>query len=169
MSSKSQLSPKEAIAYGLLCVAVGLAIALVPTGILPTSNATTDQTPHWVVYCAALVFILGGFALIVGFALAGSAGPDGDLPPDTPRWIYLMQHLLGLGIVGSMGAIVSWVSFGSGPREFTGTTSFTGTHSVSEIVGRIAFGFGAIFVWLFFIALAVRAGRRILKFPKRGD
>jgi hypothetical protein len=168
MNSKSQLSPKEAIAYGLLCMAVGFAIALVPLGIVPSSVTNADQTPHWVGYCAALVFVLGGLALIVGFALAGGAGPDGDLPADTPPWIYLTQQLLGLGIVGSMGAISSWVSFGSGPRAFTATSSFSGVHPASEVVGRIAFGFGAVLVWLFFIALAVRAARRIFKSAKRG-
>src|SRR5258708_33541973 len=163
MSSKSQLTPKEAIAYGLLCVAVGIAIALVPLGIVPSSVTDSDGTPRWVAYCAALVFVLGGGALIVGFALAGGAGPDGDSPADTPLWIYLTQQLLGLGIVGSMGAISSWVSFGSGPRAFTTTSSFSGARPASEVVGRIAFGFGAVLIWLFLIALAVRAALRIFK------
>jgi hypothetical protein len=166
MSSKSQLSPKEAIAYGLLCVAVGIAIALVPAGIVPNSNATTDQPPHWVGFCIALVFVLGGLALIVGYAVAGASGPDGDLPRDTPRLVYVTQKLLGLGIVGCLGIVFTWVSFGSGPRAFTVTGPFLASQNGGATVGRIAFGFAAAMIWLFFVALAVRARRRILKTAK---
>jgi hypothetical protein len=169
MSSKSQLSPKEAIAYGLLCVVVGLAIAVVPAGIVPSTNAAADQTPHWVGYCIAFVFVLAGLALIVGFGVAGGVGPDGDLPPDTPLMVYVTQQLLGLGIVGCLGVVFSWVSFGSGPRVFNVTGPFLMSQKGSATIGRIAFGFVALMTWLFFAALAVRAGRRILKSAKRGE
>ena len=42
------------------------------------------------------MFALCGGAVIVWYAVAGGAGPGGDLPSGTPRWIRLTQYLLGL-------------------------------------------------------------------------
>jgi hypothetical protein len=79
------------------------------------------------------------------------------------------QQLLGLGIVGCLGAVLSWISFGSGPRAFTMSGPFLIAEKSGAIVGRIAFGFGAMMIWLFFAALAVRAFRRIFRSVRRGE
>jgi hypothetical protein len=48
-----------------------------PAGIITNSNVAAGQRPHWVGFCVAIVFVLGGMALIVSFAVAGGVGPDG--------------------------------------------------------------------------------------------
>jgi hypothetical protein len=53
--------------------------------------------------------------MIVGYAVAGGVGPDGDLPAGTPRRVRVTQYLLGLGIVSALGAVATWVAFGPGP------------------------------------------------------
>jgi hypothetical protein len=68
---------------------------------------------------------------------------------------FLTQYLLGLGIVGAMAAIASWVAFGPGRRTFTATVPFLGRGPASEIVGRAAFGFGAVLMYVFLAMFAV--------------
>jgi hypothetical protein len=104
---------------------MGLSLVLLAVGVIGSAAGASDDTPRWIGVCAGLVFVLGGAALIIGFAVAGGAGPDGDLPPGTPWGIRLTQYLLGLGSVGAMAAIASWVAFGSGRRAFTATTRFS--------------------------------------------
>jgi len=116
MDRRNQLSPKEAIAWGLLMMAVGVFAALSAAGLLFPHPHRVADVPSWIGICAGAMFVLGGVALIVGYAVAGGATPDGDLAPGTPPWVRLTQSLLGLGIIGSTGAIASWVAFGPGPR-----------------------------------------------------
>ena len=161
MSQQTQLSPRAAVALGLIVVAAGLVIAFLAVGLIGSGTAMSDQVPQWVGVCAGLAFVLAGAALIVGFAVAGGAGPDGDLPPGTPWGIRLAQYLLGLGIVGAMAAIASWVAFGPGRRTFTATIPFLGRGSASEIVGRAAFGFGAVLMYIFLAVFVVVSARRL--------
>ena len=74
------LSPRAAVAGGTAVGGMGVLIVLLAVGIIP------------------------GAAVIVGYAVAGGAAPDGDLPPGTPRWVRVTQSLLGLGIIVSLAA-----------------------------------------------------------------
>ena len=117
MAERAQLSPRAAVALGLVCVALGLLIVLLSVG-------------------------------------AGAAA-DGDLPPGTPFGIRLTQYVLGLGIVGLMAAIVTWIAFGPGPRRFTGTgLAVLGLRAeIGEAAGRAVFGLGAVLIYVFFVVL----------------
>jgi hypothetical protein len=159
--SQQTLSPRGAWAVGLLIAAMGFLFVLLAVGAIGSSGGASDNTPRWVGVCAGLVFVLGGAALIIGFAVAGGVGPDGDLPPGTPWGIRLTQYLLGLGIAGALAAIASWVAFGPGRRTFTATIPFLGRGSASEIVGRAAFGLGAVLMYIFLAVFAVISVRRL--------
>ncbi|HEV3215329.1 MAG TPA: hypothetical protein VGZ27_06380 [Vicinamibacterales bacterium] len=158
----SQLSPRSAILFGLAFMAAGVVPILAALGMLPVP--LTRGTPAWIGVCAGLVFVLGGAAIINGYAIAGGAGPDGDLPPGTPFGVRLAQYLLGLGICGLFTAIAGWIAFGKGERHFSTTVNlpFLTRHGVgNEWMGRAAFGLGAILVAAFTVFLAVVSVRRL--------
>lgn len=97
------LSPRAAVAVGTAVSGMGVLIVLLAVGIIPGAEASLEA-PRWVVATAGLAFVLAGAAVIVGYAVAGGAAPDGDLPPGTPRWVRITQSLLGLGIIVSLAA-----------------------------------------------------------------
>jgi hypothetical protein len=107
VGTSSQLSPGAAVAIGLTCCAMGAFVILLALGVFGAS--LTDDTPRWVGVCGGLVFVLGGLALIVGYAVAGGVAPDGDLAPGTPFAVRLVQFLLGLAVSRR-----SWGSSGRG-------------------------------------------------------
>lgn len=125
MRSASSLSSRAAVILGLITTATGVALVLLAAGLVPAGEASR-AAPRWVVAAAGLMFALCGAAMIVGYAVAGGVGPDGDLPPGTSRRVRLIQYLLGLGIVGCLAAIATWIAFGPGPRAFTVTLPFIG-------------------------------------------
>ena len=154
------LSPRAAVALGLVVSGMGVFIVLLAVGIIPDAEASR-QAPRWAVAAAGLAFVLAGAAMIVGYAVAGGAAPDGDLPPGTPRWVRVTQGLLGLGIISALAAVATWVAFGPGPRAFTVTLPFVGRGPGDETVGRALFGIGAVLMWLFLIAFLVVSVRRL--------
>jgi hypothetical protein len=150
------------MALGLAVGAMGALIILVAVGIIPGGDAPLEA-PGWVVAAAGCAFVLAGAAMIVGYAVAGGATPDGDLPPGTPRWVRVTRSLLGLGIIGSLAAVATWVAFGPGPRAFSVTLPFVGQGPGNETVGRVAFGLGAVLMWVIlaaFVVVSVQRARR---------
>jgi hypothetical protein len=63
------------------------------------------------------------------------------------------QYLIAVAIC-CFGAIASWVAFGPGGRQFSGTV-MTGNATIDAAVGRTAFGIGAIMIWLCTAAVIV--------------
>lgn len=160
MSSQAHLSARGAVALGLVFMAIGLVILLLASGIVPGAPPRLEAPP-WVVACAGLAFVLCGGTIMIGYAVAGGAGPDGDLPPGTPLSIRIAQYTLGLGFVGSLAAITSWIAFGPGPRTFTATGPFLGGGATSEATGRVVFGIGAVLIYVFLAALVVVSIKRL--------
>jgi hypothetical protein len=154
------LSPRAAVAVGTAVSGMGVLIVLLAVGIIPGAEASLEA-PRWVVATAGLAFVLAGAAVIVGYAVAGAAAPDGDLPPGTPRWVRVTQSLLGLGIIVSLAAVGTWVAFGPGPRPFSVTLPFVGRGPGDETVGRVAFGIGAVLMWIFLVVFVVVSVQRI--------
>jgi hypothetical protein len=166
MDSKSQLSPRMAILVGLLFIVMGLAAnPLTAKLVAPGWHPTADAPPLLVQYSFGLIFVLAGFAIIIGYAVGRGADANGNLPADAPLWLYVTQQLLVLGIVGTMGALFSWISIGSGPRAFTMSTPVGTSPLGNSLIGRIAFGIGAVLFWIIFFAIAVIAARRLRKTP----
>ena len=154
------LSPRAAVAVGTAVSGMGVLIVLLAVGIIPGAEASLEA-PRWMVATAGLAFVLAGAAVIVGYAVAGGAAPDGDLPPGTPRWVRVTQSLLGLGIIVSLAAVGTWVAFGPGPRSLSVTLPFVGRGPGDETVGRVAFGIGAVLMWIFLVVFVVVSVQRI--------
>ena len=165
MDSKSQLSPRMAILVALFFIVLGLAgTPLTAKLFVPGWHPAADAPPLLVQYSFGLIFVLAGFAIIIGYGV-GRVDANGNLPADAPLWLYVTQQLLVLGVVGTMGALFSWISIGSGPREFTMSTPLGTSPVGNSMIGRIAFGFGAVLFWIFFVVVAVIAARRLRKTP----
>jgi hypothetical protein len=162
-SASTLPSPRAAVALGLAAAAAGVLIILFAAGVLGSDR--TLETPRWVGFCAGFMFVCLGAALIVGYAVAGAVGPDGDLPDGTPFGIRLAQYLLGLGVTSSMAAIFSWIAFGPGPRRFSMTVSlpfFASRGQSGETAGRVVFGVAAVLIYVF-VGLAGFVGLRRLR------
>ena len=62
-------------------------------------------------------------------------------------WLRLVQYLIAVAIFCCFGAIASWIAFGPGERQFSGTV-VTGNTTIDAAIGRTAFGVGAVIIWL---------------------
>ena len=148
---------------GLIAGGAGLFFVLVGLGVVPPPGGKKAlHAPLWVVFCAGLTFLLGGGAILLHL-LSGAKPTDDDFPPDAPSWMRLVRYLAMVAIFGSFALIGSWVAFGPGDREFSMSTPFF-SGPANEVVGRLAFGIGAIITWLCTIAVAVVGARKL--FPR---
>ena len=156
--SERPATRKEMLVLGVGIAAVGLYFMLVGVGALPVPGGPKNlHAPLWVVFCAGLAFALGGIATLIGGIRANDKG---EVPQDAPQWLGVIQYLIGVAIFASFGAMASWIAFGPGPRNFTG--SFMGLSSqVGAGIGRTAFGVGAVIVWLCTIAVAISGARKL--------
>jgi hypothetical protein len=170
MASQSQLSPRGAVVVGLICIACGVVIVLGGLGVVPLTPAADGPAPPWVLVCAGLAFVFAGGAVIVGFAVAGGTGPDGDLRAGTPFSVRLTQYCLGLGTVGFMTAVFTWIAFGPGERHFS--TSVVMPFMVhrgtgSDLSGRVVFGIGAVLMWIFLLGVGMSGARRLFRAARK--
>jgi hypothetical protein len=147
----------EILLIGTVATAVGLYFSLVGAGALPIPGGPNNlHAPLWVVFCAGLAFLLAGVAILMHGA--GYTDQNGALPAGAPQWLRVFQFLLGVTIFAALGAIASFIAFAPGPREFSG--SGLGVEApVSATIGRIAFGIGAIMIWLCTLAVIVSGVR----------
>jgi hypothetical protein len=76
-----------------------------------------------------------------------------DLPAGTPMALRVATALAGLVVAVGLALVGTWIAFAGGPRQFSFSMGFI-SGSAAEIIGRGAFGFGAIITWLFVIAMA---------------
>jgi hypothetical protein len=159
VADRDQVSPEGAVVVGLLCGLMGLFVVLLALGTFG-EPPMSDGTPQWVGVLTGLLFVLAGLAVIVGSGVAGGVGPDGDVLPGTPFAVRLVQYLLGLGILATLATIASWIAFGSGSRHFTGSGPLL-SGAVSEMLGRVIFGLGAVFCWAFMAVMIVVSARRL--------
>ena len=160
--NRTSLTPRGAVILGVLFIACGVMPILGGLGLIPLKP--TEGTPGWIGVAAGLMFVLAGAAVINGFAIAGGAAPDGDLRPDTPFGVRLVQYLLGMAIVGLMTAVSGWIAFGPGERHFSMTMAlpFVARSSAGgELSGRIAFGVGTTLLLAMFVGFGVSGARRL--------
>jgi hypothetical protein len=152
---------REAMVVGALFAAIGFYFVLVSLGLLPPPSEV--HVPMWVMTMVALCFLLGGLAVLIPVAVTGEVRADGELPPDAPQWLRVLQYLFGLALFGLFAMIGSFVAFGSGVRSFDISLSFLTSNGWSEIIGRIAFGIGALITWFCLIAFAVHGWRKLVR------
>lgn len=161
MAQQDPPSRRTVLIVGGTTAAAGFYFMVVGLGFAPSPGRA--NAPMWVVFLAGLVFFLGGTAASMP-ALAGSpAGSDGELPPAAPPWLQVGQYVMGVAIFSCLALIGSWIAFGPGARSFSMSLSFFSTANAGEIVGRTAFGIGAVIAWLCTIAVAVSGARKLMR------
>ena len=157
----TQATPRQMLFFGFVAGGAGVYFILVGLAMLPIPGGPTNlHGPLWIVLCVGLAFLLASLALIV--QALGHADATGELPPSAPRWMRLIQWLIGVAIFSCFGLIGSCVAFAPGKRAFSGSFLFF-SHETNELIGRSVFGFGAVIVWLSTIAFAVYGLRRIMR------
>jgi hypothetical protein len=162
MSGHKEASPKEMMFVGAIAAAAGIYFMLVGFGVLPIPGGPRNlHGPLWVVFCAGLAFFLGGLAV---FLQGVTRAERGELPAGSPHWLRAIHLLMGLTIFICFGAIASWIAFGPGARSFSGSFLFFSAE-MNAIIGRAAFGIGAIIIWLCTIAFAVSSYRKLFRAP----
>ncbi|MGB7780842.1 MAG: hypothetical protein WCF86_04915 [Pseudolabrys sp.] len=102
-------------------------------------------------------FFLAGVAIAIQTLCPNAIG---ELPADAPRWLRLVQYLIAVAIFCCFGAIASWIAFGPGERQFSGTI-MTGNATIDAAIGRTAFGVGAVIIWLCTAAVIASGIRRV--------
>ena len=152
------LSRSTTVAIGAIAAAAGGYFILVSLGMVPPPGRRNPHDPLWIVFCAGLAFLLGGLAVVNG-ALAGAR--EGELPPNAPRWVRLTQYVMGLAITACLAATGTWIALGAGPRSFSMSGPLFDTTGVGEMIGRTAFGIGALITWLCLIALAINGAGKL--------
>jgi hypothetical protein len=162
MSARQPATPQEARWIGAIAAAIGLYFMLVGLGLLPVPGGPRNlHAPLWVVLLAGLVFFLGGAAVLL--QSLGRANAHGELPPDAPHWMRVVQYLMGVTIFASFALVGSWIAIGGEARQFSGSVPFLGG---GASMARIVFGIGAAICWLATIGVEVSGARKLLGRPK---
>jgi hypothetical protein len=104
------------------------------------------------------VLLLAGASLLV--QVLGHANAGGDLPAAASDRIRVVQYLLMLALFSGFALIGSWVAFGPGERQVSGSILFF-SDTTNEFIGRGAFAFGAVLIWLCTIAVAIAGARKL--------
>ena len=160
--SSNNLSPRGAVAFGILFMLCGTYPVLAGLGVFHTHPP--PDAPPWLIIATGSMFILAGLAIINGYAVSGGVQADGNLPDSAPLFVKVTQYVLGLAIVGLMFAVFAWVSFGPGDRHFSSSISIPGFstsgHS-SASSGRIAFGIATVLMGLFLVIATVSGAKRL--------
>jgi hypothetical protein len=147
MTEQTPAMPRSNYFYAALAAAMGLYFFVMGAHLLPIPGGPSNlHGPHWLVLCVGVAFFLAGIAIAIQTAGHANA-TTGDLPAGAPRWMAAAQYLIGLTIFVCFGLIASWVAFGPGERHFSGTFEFADP-AINAAIGRTAFGFGAVIIWL---------------------
>jgi hypothetical protein len=158
MNEPTPVASRGNLPYAAIAAAFGVFYILLGLRLLPISDAAAHENdPHWLVFCVGLAFLLAGVA--VALQAFGHANAAGELPAAAPRWMRAGQHLTAFMIVACLAAIGTWIAFGPGEREFSGGLPFL-SPSANSMIGRIAFGVGAVLTWLCLAAIAVSGLRK---------
>ena len=156
------MTRRGAWVVGLFFIAAGVGADSRGLGLIDLKP--TVGTPGWIAVCAGLMFVLGGMAVINGYAIAGGVGPDGNLLPGTPFGVLLAQHVLGLGIMGLMTTTAGWIAFGPGERHFSTTIAlpfFARRSGSGELSGRVAFGIATVLLVAMTLGLGWAGAQRL--------
>lgn len=149
---------------GAVFIACGLIPLLAGLGILPVRRTTGTEAPGWIGVSIGLAFLFAG-AVLLSDAVAGGLGPDGQLRDDAPQWVKRFQSVMGLAIAVTLATITSWVAFGPGERHFSMSVSLpfiAAGKAGGDTLGRWAFGFGAVFIWVAIAGTLVSAARKAI-------
>ena len=144
---------KGAVWIGLLFVFTGAGVFLVVLG----SDTESMHAPLWVPVGFAIMFFNAG--IVVGFMDSGFNEVRDNI------WFSYLHVIQLLSIPLIFTALLNWVAFGPGVREFSGGFAIPffsfNLGSLNAIFGRIVFGIPALildFFILFVVYQAIKSG-----------
>ena len=155
-SSTARSSDWTLWAIGIACAGGGFFLALVGLGLARSPSHING--PNWLGFAAGLVFFAAGLSVLVR-AWLHVPDKQSNLPDNAPAIAVAVQWLATLTIIVALASIGTWIAFGPGPRQFS--MSFPVWGSVAELIGRAAFGFGAIITWLMAVLMAYAGAKRL--------
>jgi hypothetical protein len=171
--AETAASSQSNLFWGLFAAALGAFIIAGASGLFGLDLHPSDGVPRWIGVGAGALFVAGGLAVMLQSPAAAKPMPDGGLSPEAPSWIQRASLALALFIVGDFAAIFLWIAFGPGERHFSGSESFGGVRvtetfggHANEWIGRAAFGVGAVFACLMFVAFLIGGARRLRRRDK---
>ncbi|MBX9823412.1 MAG: hypothetical protein K2Y27_00310 [Xanthobacteraceae bacterium] len=156
--SPERAQPYEIMGLGFAFTAAGLYFMLGAGGLLPMPEA---NGPAFIVFCAGAAFLFAGLTCMVR-AKTGMSDHQGDVPDHAALGLKLSYRVLGIGAMGALATIGTWIAIGSGPRAFTITGSFGEMQTSGQTLGRVVFGLGAVIVWIYVVALTVGTVRKLI-------
>jgi hypothetical protein len=119
--------------FALIFSLAGLFILLAAFDVIALDPASI-HAPRWVLAAAGLIFLLGGFMIIL-------RGTEGDGNKDLfHEWA---EYFVIAGMMIAFSAVFLWVGFGPGERQFQTETSFGPVAAYGEgdaLTGRCLFG-----------------------------
>ena len=142
MQKQRDVRRSAQLVLGLVCIVFGALPVLSAMGMVPAPQSS--PAPPWVGAIAGLVFVVGGAC----FLIRALRGPSGQPSPDVPRWVRAAQYLAVIAVFAGFAGVNTWVAFGPGERAFSTLVGGAARLDGGEIVGRAAFGFGAVVAWL---------------------
>jgi hypothetical protein len=144
-------------AFGAAMAGGGFFLALVGLGL--TRSSSHIHGSNWLGFAAGLVFFAAGLSVLVR---AWLRVPDkqANLPDDAPAITVAIQLPAALTIIIGLASIGTWIAFDPGPHQFAISLPVWG--SLAEMIGRAAFGFGAIITWLMAVLVAYAGAKKFL-------
>jgi hypothetical protein len=137
--------PLVFVGIGLLGIAIGTAIILTQTSVLPVEQKLGPGVTSWIVVCAGIVFAgIGGVFALAGFS---GTGIGSRVQQRVPILFRVLNFLVAVAAVVALATIASFAAFGPGPRQFSFTVPFFGQVPGTEWIGRIFFGAAALLLW----------------------
>ena len=147
-----KLSPAGAVVMASVFALAGGTILALALGWIPIDPAKLEA-PRWVIACAGVMFMAGGYAPL------GQAF-------NLPSWV---PPLAGLIAAAALASVFNWIAFFPGERHFSGSSSLLGfqlgSGAAGELTGRIVFGLGAVLI----DAIVLVGLVRLLRGSKRPD
>jgi hypothetical protein len=144
----SRVHDRQLLTIGAVCAAGGAYFILVGLGLAPPPSKING--PMWLSTCVGLVFLAGSVMVLVRGWLG--VRDSEELPVDAPRALVALQWLAVVACCGGLASAATWVAFGEGSRQFVLPLPLPGDYG--ELLGRAAFGLGAIMSWMIALAMA---------------
>jgi len=156
-------SARIRIVFGLLTVAIGTIPLLAALGILPSRPPAPGDAPAWLGWAIGLAFFLAGIVVILR-SFAGADDSSAELPAAAPRVLRAVYDALAAVIPVLLAVLLSWVAFGPGERQFSVAAGSGGIAMAvgggGQVIGRVAFGFGAVLARVIVAGMMVSLARR---------
>jgi hypothetical protein len=154
-------TPRDVFWIGVAALAGGIYFCLVGLGVLPVPGGRNNLNgPLWLSLAIGLVIALAGLSALL--QAAGRANERGELPDTAPRWMRAAQYLIVAALLMCLAMVGSWIAFGAGDRQFSGTLPIS-SPDANAWIGRAVFGIGALIVWAAAIAAAVVGARMVFR------